>query len=435
MQSLLHDQRVGIITPYEYAATITEVCQSNLKEVKGAFPLKNNTRAAINWLSLEEQEWRYLLSANADSSIDLWDTNSGEGINEGEKITRLIHVPRKSAHTYGVLCIQWYPRDTGMFVTSSFDHTVKVWDTNEFSPVHEFNVDQRVYSIDVLESATVAVGLDQLFIRLLDLRSAASAHTLSGHKGKTLSVKWHPLHTNVLASGGYDGEVRIWDIRRSKSCLCRLDMLKTADGDDITEFNYVKHIRIPSVKAHLGPVNGLTWDSSGTLLYSAGNDDKVRVWDMTLPSPPPTNLLINFGPLTRNKYPQTIPLLLNHRHESNSPMLFFPSDNGDVYGFRAADGKLICRLHRSSSTKFTAQQDRTTAMVRGSPFLSKYIHGTANGALVMWAPMFDLPTATQVFGDLVHDDDEEYELISTVEAEQKRLCLRQEAKRKGIELG
>lgn len=431
MQSLLQDQRLGIITPYEFSTTITDVCQANLKQIKGAFPSENKTRAAVNWLSLEEEEWRYLLSANADSSIDLWDTNAGEDTNEGNKVVRLSHVPRKAAHKFGVLCIQWYPRDNGMFITSSFDHTVKIWDTNEFSPVHEFNVDQRVYSIDVLSTATVAVGLDQLFIRLLDLRSAASAHTLAGHKGKTLTVKWHPLHPHILASGGYDGEGRIWDIRRSKSCLCRLDMLKT--NDNTTEFNYVKHLRLPSVKAHLGPVNGVVWDDTGTRLFTAGNDDKVRVWDLLLPSPPPTNLLINFGPLTRNKYPQTIPLVLSHQHESDTQLLYFLSDNGDVYGFRVADGKLVSRLRRASATTSSGAQARTTAMVRGAPFLLQYFHGTADGALVSWAPVFDMPTTKEVFGDLA-DDDEEYDTpASFAETELKRRSLRQEAENMGIE--
>ena len=26
--------------------------------------------------------------------------------------------------------VQWYPHDTGMFTSSSFDKTLKVWDTN-----------------------------------------------------------------------------------------------------------------------------------------------------------------------------------------------------------------------------------------------------------------------------------------------------------------
>jgi len=32
-------------------------------------------------------------------------------------------------HKFSVETVQWYPHDTGMFVSSSFDKTMKVWDT------------------------------------------------------------------------------------------------------------------------------------------------------------------------------------------------------------------------------------------------------------------------------------------------------------------
>lgn len=37
---------------------------------------------------------------------------------------------RQDRHKYAVTSVGWYPFDTGMFVTSSYDTTIKVWDTN-----------------------------------------------------------------------------------------------------------------------------------------------------------------------------------------------------------------------------------------------------------------------------------------------------------------
>lgn len=34
------------------------------------------------------------------------------------------------AHKFSVETVQWYPHDTGMFTSSSFDKTLKIWDTN-----------------------------------------------------------------------------------------------------------------------------------------------------------------------------------------------------------------------------------------------------------------------------------------------------------------
>lgn len=413
MQSLLLDRAIKNISPLEFATVIAETFYSNLQQnaLTGVFPLNCHTNAAVNSMSLETNDYKYLLSASADSSITLWDVKSEIPTDDANNTAAMdynykefdiydydnpkctfmpvVKIPKKFAHNFGISAIQWWPFDTGMFVSASFDHTVKIWDTNEMTTVHEFDMETRVYSIDICgneinslsSTALVAVAGDQPFIRLLDLKSTASAHTLAGHKGKTLNVKWHPQNPNILASGGYDGEVKVWDIRRSKSCLCRLDMLRTNDlkiSDNLTR---------ASVKAHLAPVNGLVWDQLGYTLFTAGNDDKIRVWDMISSLAPPINKLINFGPLTRNKYPLAIPLLLSPKAETELQYILFPSDNGDVYIFRTIDGKMLSRLTRKGSKN----TGRTTSMVSASPFLATYYCGTIDGEINVWSPMVKQP--------------------------------------------
>lgn len=425
MQSLLLDRAVTRITPLELATTVTESCYSTLDQtgLYDVFPSNCHHNAAVNSLALETSENRYLLSGCADSSIKMWDLHVQDEVkanrddynddslqwrnttkfdkfdydNPKYAYSNIATVPRKTVHSFGVSAVQWWPFDTGMFVSASFDHTIKVWDTNQLVPVHQFDLNNRVYAIDICgqaqnlhsASALVAAASDQPFIRLLDLRSTSSAHTLLGHKGKTLSIKWHPQNPNLLASGGFDGEVKIWDIRRSNSCLCRLDMLKTSllvvDTGNLTK---------ASVKAHSGPVNGLVWDEFGQNLYSAGNDDKVRVWDMASSTlAPPVNKLVNFGPLTRNKYPQTIPLVLSPAIESEMQFLLFPSDNGDIFIYRTLDGKLVSRLSRKGSKN----SGRTTAIVNAGPFTATYICGTMDGEILQWAPSWETPDIDDIF--------------------------------------
>ena len=424
MQSLLLDRAIGSISALEFATTLSETFYGILHQTvkSDVFPPNCHRNASVNSLSVERNEYRYLLSGCADSSIKLWDLKDQDSKQVENEVDAKLHykhindaydydnphstfsniatIPRKSVHMFGISSIQWWPYDTGMFVSGSFDHTVKVWDTNEMTPVHTFDMLYRVYSIDIcgndtvnkfLSTALVAVGSDQPFIRLLDLRSASSAHTLQGHRGKTLCVKWNPQNPNLLASGGFDGEVKVWDIRRSKSCLCRLDMLKT-NNTSLNTDNLTK----TSVKAHLGPVNGIEWDETGTTLYTAGNDDKVRVWDMISSLAPPINKLINFGPLTRNKYPQCIPLLLNPKSESELQYLLFPSDNGDLFIYRTIDGKMVSRLSR----KGTKNVGRTTSMVNAGPFTGTYYCGTIDGEIISWSPQWEQPNLE----DMVEDE-------------------------------
>ncbi|GEQ72344.1 hypothetical protein JCM33374_g6031 [Metschnikowia sp. JCM 33374] len=412
MQSLLLERSTGRLRPRDFAVTVTESLYSTLRPVNpNIFPENCHHSAAVNSLAVETLDYRYMLSGCADSSIKLWDLHGDREAGDesddvvvpvedtktpqilgnrnsdthGRRLRPLVSIPRRSAHEYGVSVVKWWPRDTGMFLSASFDHTVKVWDTNAVDIVHTFDLASRVYAIDVSahqsnafsSQALIAVASDQPAIRLLDLRSASSAHTLSGHRGKTLTVCWHPQNAALLASGGHDGEAKIWDIRMSRSCVARLDVTKTNIRSASLD---ALNLGSSSVKAHSGPVNALVWDELGHVLYTAGNDDKIRVWDMSASHAPPLNRLVNFGPLTRNKYLQTLPLVLSPKNETEVQHLFFASDNGDVLVFRAVDGKLVSRLQRSGS-KSSA---RTASIAYAGPYSATYFCGTMDGEIVAW---------------------------------------------------
>lgn len=384
MQSLLLERATGKILPLAFATTVTESVYSSLTQsTVDLFPEQCHT-AAVNALAIEKIDYQYMLSGSGDSSIKLWDLKS-EAEDSKENYTAIASIPRKTAHSFGISAIQWWPQDTGMFFSASFDHTVKVWDTNTLEVVHTFDLNNRVYAIDVngtqvnqfSSQALIASASDQPFIRLLDIRSASSAHTLSGHKGKTLVVAWHPQNSYLLASGGHDGEAKIWDIRRSKSCLARLDMNKTnARSAQVDSLN----LGSTSIKAHLGPVNAIVWDQLGHVLYTAGNDDKVRVWSMLSTCSPPLNKLINYGPLTRNKYLQTLPMVLSPRNETEIQYLLFASDSGYILVFRALDGKLVLRLLRRGSKNTV----RASSLVYAGEFLATYFSGCQDGDIVAW---------------------------------------------------
>ena len=106
----------------------------------------------------------------------------------------------------------------------------------------------------------VAVGSSSEDVALVDLRACSAAHRLQGHRptsstyssssyssysssaerdevvGGVLAVDWSPRSEWVLASGGADGGVRLWDVRKSgaAACLASLDQynVQERDGDE-----------------------------------------------------------------------------------------------------------------------------------------------------------------------------------------------------------
>jgi DNA excision repair protein ERCC-8 len=182
----------------------------------------------------------------------------------------------------------------------------------------------------------VACATQHPAVRLVDLRSGASTHSLAGHHGALLSVVWHPTVEHVLASGCVDGSVRLWDIRKSSGCLGLLDL---EDSIGVTAVGGRRGRE--TAEAHMGAVNGLTWTDDGRFIVSAAHDERVRVWDAASGA----NTLASFGPTLKNGHLSNLPILVSPT-SLTPPMqdlLFFPNER-EILVFELHEGKLLKRL-------------------------------------------------------------------------------------------
>ncbi|MCH89556.1 DNA excision repair protein ERCC-8-like protein, partial [Trifolium medium] len=75
----------------------------------------------------------------------------------------------------------------------------------------------------------IAVGTEDVQVRLCDITSGAFAHTLSGHRDGVMTVEWSASSEWVLITGGCDGAIRFWDIRRA-GCFQVLNQSRTQLG-------------------------------------------------------------------------------------------------------------------------------------------------------------------------------------------------------------
>ena len=365
-------------------------------------------------LSLEKQEERYLLSGGADGLIALYDLELYDDDNKNnndQSIQPKIIKPMNKArqHMRGVSSIQWYPEDSGIFISSSYDGNVLLWDTNAFSTAATFKFHAegsssflKVYRATMCSNGNplIACALDDSSIRLCDPRSGDCCQSLTGHRKAVMSVEFSPLHSHLIASASLDGTLKLWDIRKAgfASAIRSFDWMQdhTASTRIFTDFynnkNKDRNDNIESRKKEpiKGAMTGLDWTKDsvakahesgimclryspcGHYIISSGNDRKIRLWDA------------DSGKLIPSQYSSGCTSSLPYDIEiaqfscSGDDVLMFP--NGD-------DGNItLTQLHSSTGKPFLTLKGHL-GMIHSIIYRSLHqqiISSASDGLIFIW---------------------------------------------------
>jgi DNA excision repair protein ERCC-8 len=262
-----------------------------------------------------------------------------------------------SVHKYGITHLSFYPFDSAAFLSSSYDHHLKLYATDTLQVSADFDLSSIVYTHALSPIAShllVACATQHPAVRLVDLRSGSSTHSLASHHGALLALAWNPTLEHILASGGVDGTVRLWDIRKSSGALGVLDMSDSTGITGIDGMGMSARCR-NSGKSHSAAVNGITWTDDGSYLVSAGHDERIRVWDAATGA----NTLASFGPTIKNGHLSKLPLVTSPT--AYTPLgkeLFFYPNEREILVFQLHEGKLLKRL-RVPGPNMAAVKSRT----------------------------------------------------------------------------
>ncbi|XP_040050837.1 DNA excision repair protein ERCC-8 isoform X2 [Gasterosteus aculeatus] len=238
----------------------------------------------INTIDIEVVEGRYMLSGGADGVIVIYDLENYSGkLHYTCKSVCTVGRSNRYVHKFSVETVQWYPYDTGMFVSSSFDKTMKVWDTETLKPAEVFEFEGNVYSHHLSPIARkhslIAVGTKDPKIHLCDLKSGSRIQVLQGHRAEILSVRWSPRYEHILATAR----------QQSESMGCASGLWLSLQSGSAQRRQIQSRLRVNT--AHNGRVNGLCFTGDGLYLLTTGTDDRMRLWN----SATGENTLVNYG--------------------------------------------------------------------------------------------------------------------------------------------
>eukprot|EP00980_Cylindrotheca_fusiformis_P010214 scaffold2271_cov130-Cylindrotheca_fusiformis.AAC.9 len=342
--SLVLDRQFGKYPPDSFERRASQFFET--KELLNDPEIISPHESAIASLSINREEGRFLLAGSSDGTVSIWDISkwgSEHYIRQGSnnnslarrtayhpiarsvKVTAAEGLDIPGGHSSSVTHVQWYPVDTGAFLSSASDGDILLWDTNQMTPVLRVNpFDDNNSGGGSCVSQLQAGGDHSLIgtgswndaaLKLVDVRSGASSHQLTGHHGGISSIQWSPTMPVILASGSKDGTVRLWDIRKSgsRACIavCNRGATQSAPASkpykadyshlrastkNVTKLiskkrkleanslapNYYQHLQSQHVSSHSsGHVSAVSFFPSGQFLASVGGvNGELLVWDL-----------------------------------------------------------------------------------------------------------------------------------------------------------
>ncbi|KAI5265056.1 WD40 repeat-like protein [Aureobasidium subglaciale] len=263
------------LTPH---AKVVDMARKARQRISYVLPLTNSAgghRLGVNGLAVDSDN-SILYSGGRDGVICAWDLNF-EVKHKSDQITAVDAKPPPSpastlhnqvqAHTHWINDLVLAQSNQAL-VSASSDISVKVWRPAATDPMPPQTIGLHSDYVKVLASPSpdaswvASAGLDR-HIRLWDLNGAGETlrvdvsedESLAGLSQEKASVYALKATHSILASGGPDSNVRIWDPRSGK--------------------------RITKFVGHTDIVRDILISQDGCTVMSACSDQTVKVWSVT----------------------------------------------------------------------------------------------------------------------------------------------------------
>ena len=193
------------------------------------------------------------------------------------------------------MCLQYHTTLTSpsypVLITGSYDRTVKVWNMHTGQVVRTLTGHTRAIRALQFDQMLLFTGSMDGTVRMWNWRAAECLRVLEAHNDGVVSLNYNGY---LLASGSADTTIHVWNFRSGNqfslpghddwvSSVVLWDG-KTSPGDfDPTQMpSFTRHrtSASPDPRATTDCKNKAPEFDPGAMLFSAGDDGEIKLWDL-----------------------------------------------------------------------------------------------------------------------------------------------------------